>query len=159
MVTVYIALGSNLDDPCAQLKQAIFSLEMFPATSVEKISSFYRSAPVGVPDQPDYINAVVKINTKLTAHILLDYLQSTEKHQGRLRMQKWGARTLDMDILLYGDQIFNDERLTIPHAEMHKRCFVLQPLHEIAPDAEVYGIGTVAGLLKQMDTSRLEKIT
>ena len=109
MIKVYIGLGSNLDDPQSQLKKAIIAMEMVPSTSVVKTSSFYRSKPVGPQDQPDYVNAVVELGTELSASVLLDYLQAIENEQGRERKVKWGARTLDLYILLFGDDIIKSK--------------------------------------------------
>ena len=158
MIKVYIGLGSNLNDPQSQLKKAIISLDMVPSTSVVRTSSFYRSKPVGPQDQPDYINAVVELATELSAHVLLSYLQSIENEHGREREIKWGARTLDLDILLFGDEIIQDDRLGIPHVEMHKRGFVLLPLDEISPDCMIPGIGAVSSLLRQFNTDDLVKL-
>ena len=155
MVKVYIGLGSNLNDPQSQLKKAIISLEMVPSTTVVRTSSFYKSKPVGPQDQPDYINAVVELDTELSAQVLMDYLQGIENKQGRVRKQKWGPRTLDLDILLYGDEIIQGDSLEIPHVEMHKRGFVLLPLDEISPDCIIPGVGSVQTLLKQMNTDDL----
>ena len=159
MIKVYIGLGSNLDDPQSQLKKAIIALEMVPSTSVVKTSSFYRSKPVGPQDQPDYINAVVELDTELSAPVLLDYLQAIENEQGRERKIKWGARTLDLDILLFGDEIINDDRLQIPHVEMQNRGFVLLPLNEILPDCMIPGVGSVSSLLQQDNADDLVKLT
>ena len=159
MIKAYIGLGSNLDDPQSQLKKAIISLEMVPSTSVVKTSSFYRSKPVGPQDQPDYINAVVELDTELSASVLLDYLQAIENEQGRERKIKWGARTLDLDILLFGDEIINDDRLQVPHVEMHHRGFVLLPLNEIFSDCMIPGVGAVSSLLQEDDTDDLVKLT
>jgi 2-amino-4-hydroxy-6-hydroxymethyldihydropteridine diphosphokinase len=159
MIKVYIGLGSNLDDPQSQLKKAIIAMEMVPSTSVVKTSSFYRSKPVGPQDQPDYINAVVELDTELSASVLLDYLQGIENEQGRERKIKWGARTLDLDILLFGDEIINDDRLQIPHVEMQNRGFVLLPLNEILPDCIIPGVGAVSSLLQQENTDDLLKLT
>ncbi len=159
MIKVYIGLGSNLNDPQSQLKKAITSLDMVPSTSVVRTSSFYRSKPVGPQDQPDYINAVVELATELSAHVLLSYLQSIENEHGREREIKWGARTLDLDILLFGDEIIQDDHLGIPHVEMHKRGFVLLPLDEISPDCMIPGIGAVSSLLQQINTDDLVKLT
>ncbi len=158
MIKAYIGLGSNLDDPQSQLKKAIISLEMVPSTSVVKTSSFYRSKPVGPQDQPDYINAVVELDTELSASDLLDYLQAIENEQGRERKIKWGARTLDLDILLFGDEIINDDRLQVPHVEMHHRGFVLLPLNEIFSDCMIPGVGAVSSLLQEDDTDDLVKL-
>ncbi len=159
MISVYIGLGSNLNDPRTQLKKAIVSMEMVPSTTVVKTSSFYRSKPVGPQDQPDYINAVAELNTELSATVLLDYLQAIENDQGRVRQEKWGARTLDLDILLYGDENIDDDRLQVPHVEMHKRGFVLIPLQEIAPECVIPGIGAISSLLQQVDANDLTKLT
>lgn len=152
---VYIGLGSNLNDPQSQLKKAIISLEMVPSTTVVRTSSFYKSKPVGPQDQPDYINAVVELDTELSAQVLMDYLQGIENEQGRVREQKWGPRTLDLDILLYGDEIIQGDHLEVPHVEMHKRGFVLVPLDEISPDCVIPGVGSVQTLLQQVDTDDL----
>lgn len=159
MVKVYIGLGSNLNDPQYQLKKAIIALEMIPSTAVLRTSSFYRSNPVGSQDQPDYINAVVALNTELSASVLLDYLQAIENEQGRMRKIKWGARTLDLDILLFGDAIINDARLQVPHVEMQNRGFVLLPLNEIASDCMIPNVGSVDSLLQKNNTSDLVKLT
>ncbi|KIE93183.1 putative 2-amino-4-hydroxy-6-hydroxymethyldihydropteridine pyrophosphokinase [Actinobacillus pleuropneumoniae] len=132
MKTVYIALGSNLDNPLAQVKQAVESLKTF-AINFE-ISPFYGSKPVGPQDQPDYVNAVAKFDTDLTALELLDKLQSIENAQGRVRIRRWGERTLDLDIILYGDERIHSERLTVPHIEMQNREFVIVPMYDLNPD-------------------------
>lgn len=132
MHIAYIALGSNLDNPLEQLKQAVISLNKF-AKHVQ-ISSFYGSKPLGPQDQPDYVNAVAKIETDLSPIELLDWLQSIENEQGRVRLRRWGERTLDLDILLYDDRVINSERLTVPHYDMHNREFVIVPLYELTPD-------------------------
>jgi len=158
MIKVYIGLGSNLDDPQAQLKKATVALGTIPSSSVVKTSSFYKSKPVGPQDQPDYINAVVELATGLSAPVLLDYLQGIENEHGRQREQRWGARTLDLDILLFGEEIIHDDRLVVPHVEMHKRGFVLFPLEEIAPDCVIPDIGSVHSLLQQVNTDDMVKL-
>ncbi|WP_373767689.1 2-amino-4-hydroxy-6-hydroxymethyldihydropteridine diphosphokinase [Glaesserella sp.] len=132
MTTVYVALGSNLENPLQQLKQAVSSLRKF-AKNI-RASSFYGSKPLGPQDQPDYVNAVVKFDTDLTAIELLDQLQRIENEQGRVRLRRWGERTLDLDILLYGDERIQTARLTVPHYDMHNREFVIVPLYEISPE-------------------------
>lgn len=132
MKTVYIALGSNLNNPLEQLKQAVEILKSF-AVNFE-ISPFYGSKPVGPQDQPDYVNAVAKFDTELSAEALLDKLQSIENQQGRVRIRRWGERTLDLDILLYGNEQIHTDRLTIPHIEMKNREFVIVPLFDLSPD-------------------------
>lgn len=131
---IYIGLGSNLDDPEAQVKKALRSLEMHPNFSLLACSPWYRSKPVGPQDQPDFVNGVVHCTTYLKPDAALDALQQLENIQNRQRSQHWGPRTLDLDILLFGNQIINTERLTIPHPHMLERNFVLQPLLDIAPD-------------------------
>ena len=135
MSICYIALGSNLNDPLAQAHQAIAALKQLPNTEVSNVSPFYRSKPLGPQDQNDYLNAVIKLTTSLTPIALLDELQAIEKSQGRVRKDnRWGARTLDLDILLYDNLMIDNERLTIPHYHMKNREFVLYPLFDISPD-------------------------
>lgn len=131
LITAYVALGSNLADPVAQLQQAVKSLQKF-AQNVQ-VSPFYGSKPLGPQDQPDYVNAVVKLDTDLAPLALLDKLQQIEQDQGRVRLRRWGERTLDLDMLLYGDQQITSERLTVPHYDMHRREFVIVPLFDLAP--------------------------
>ncbi|AGI31982.1 TPA: 2-amino-4-hydroxy-6-hydroxymethyldihydropteridine diphosphokinase [Mannheimia haemolytica] len=132
MQTVYIALGSNLENPLEQLKQAVEKLKKF-ANEFE-ISPFYGSKPVGPQDQPDYVNAVAKFSTDLSPTALLDKLQSIENEQGRVRVRRWGERTLDLDIILYGNQQIQTERLNVPHIEMKNREFVIVPMFDLTPD-------------------------
>lgn len=135
MTRVYIALGSNLASPMAQAKAAIQALATLPESELIAVSSFYRTPPLGPPDQPDYLNAVVALDTELPAEILLDNTQRIEQQQGRVRKaERWGPRTLDLDILLFGKVIINSARLTIPHYDMKNRGFMLWPLFEIAPE-------------------------
>lgn len=132
MATVYVALGSNLDDPLAQLTQAVDSLKKFAKNL--KVSPFYGSKPLGPQDQPDYVNAVVKFETELEPLVLLDALQAIENQQGRVRLRRWGERTLDLDILLYDNVQLQTERLTLPHYDMHNREFVIVPLYDLSPE-------------------------
>ena len=132
MKTVYVALGSNLNDPLNQLKQAVQLLQAF-AINFE-VSPFYGSKPVGPQDQPDYVNAVAKFKTNLTALELLDKLQHIENSQGRVRLRRWGERTLDLDIILYDNEQIQNERLTVPHIEMQNREFVIVPMYDLSPD-------------------------
>lgn len=135
MAIVYVALGANLGDPLQQAENAITAIEQIPQTSVIKISPFYRSKPLGPQDQPDYLNAVIKIITELSPLALLKALQTIELNLGRVRKaNRWGPRTLDLDILLYDNQVIQSEELTIPHYDMYNREFVLYPLFDIAPD-------------------------
>ncbi|OOF57850.1 2-amino-4-hydroxy-6-hydroxymethyldihydropteridine diphosphokinase [Rodentibacter genomosp. 2] len=134
MITAYVALGSNLNTPSKQLNSALKAIENLPQTRFIAVSSFYQSKPLGPQDQPDYVNAVAKIETALSPLSLLDELQRIENEQGRVRLRRWGERTLDLDILLYGNEIIQNERLIIPHYDMYNREFVIIPLMEIEPD-------------------------
>ena len=133
MNKVYIALGSNLEHPQAQLTAALQALNELSDSRLTAVSSFYQSKPLGPQDQPDYVNAVACLETSLAPLALLDELQRIEHEQGRVRLRRWGERTLDLDILLYADHIIQSERLTVPHYDMHQREFVIIPLTEIAP--------------------------
>ena len=134
MKTVYIGLGSNLAEPGEQLKQALLSLAQLPHSDLTLVSAFYGSSPIGGPaDQPNYTNACACIETRLSPETLLDQLQAIEQAHGRVRTVRWGPRTLDLDILLFGEYELTTERLTIPHQRLTERAFVLVPLLEIAP--------------------------
>ena len=153
----YIGLGSNLDSPIKQINQAISTLANTAQIKLIKSSSLYKSPPMGPQDQNDYINAVVEIETNLPALHLLDKLQTIELLHGRKRgNERWSARTLDLDLLLYGNQIIDNDRLTVPHYGMAERAFVLYPLAEIAPNLEVLGLNLVkeqqlASLISKME--------
>lgn len=134
MSIVYIALGSNLNMPIQQLNLAIQAMADLPDTEIKKVSSLYQSQPLGPQDQPDYVNAVACLETELSPLALLDALQNIENGQGRIRLRRWGERTLDLDILLYDNQIIHNERLTVPHYDMQNREFVIVPLYEISPE-------------------------
>ncbi|MCV9880267.1 2-amino-4-hydroxy-6-hydroxymethyldihydropteridine diphosphokinase [Brenneria izbisi] len=135
MTRVFVALGSNLAQPLQQVRAALTALDNVPLTHISKCSSFYRSRPLGPQDQPDYLNAVVALETDLSAEQLLDHTQAIELEQGRERKaHRWGPRTLDLDILLFGDAVIDTARLTVPHYDMKNREFMLYPLAEIAPD-------------------------
>jgi len=132
MTTAYIALGSNLSDPASQLRAALKQLDTLPHCRIAAVSRAYRSAAVGPGEQPDYLNAVVKIVTSLGPTQVLDATQAIEQSQGRVREQRWAARTIDLDILLYGCEEIDTPCLKIPHPRMAERNFVLYPLAEIA---------------------------
>ncbi|CNF10111.1 2-amino-4-hydroxy-6-hydroxymethyldihydropteridine diphosphokinase [Yersinia nurmii] len=135
MIRVYIALGSNLAQPLQQVKTALEALEHLPRTRLVACSQLYRTKPLGPQDQPDFLNAVVALDTALPPEQLLDHTQEIERNQGRVRKdQRWGPRTLDLDIMLYGDRMINTERLTVPHYGLKEREFMLYPLADIAPD-------------------------
>lgn len=135
MQRVYLGLGSNLQQPIAQLRAALTALAQLPNSSDLLVSSLYSSTPLGPSDQPRYVNAVAVFNTQLSPLVLLDHLQRIEREQGRERKdERWGPRTLDLDILLFGNQQIDLPRLQVPHYHMHAREFVLYPLAELAAD-------------------------
>ncbi len=138
-VRAAIGLGGNLGDAPATLLRALAALRETTGIRVLSCSQLYRSAAVGPAGQPDYANAAALLETTLSPHALLDALQAIEEKEGRERTIRWGARTLDLDLLLYGDHEIHDQRLIVPHAEMLRRNFVLQPLSDIAPDWQVAG--------------------
>jgi len=156
--TAFIALGSNLDDPAAQVKSAMTALEALPLTRVLKCSSLYRSAPVGYLDQPDFINAVVQVETELAPHALLDAMLVLEQARGRTREFANAPRTLDLDLLLYDDRVLHEHGLTLPHPQMHRQAFVLQPLLEIAPECVIPCVGSAADAAKRCIDQQLEKL-
>ncbi|MCX9000683.1 2-amino-4-hydroxy-6-hydroxymethyldihydropteridine diphosphokinase [Citrobacter portucalensis] len=132
---VYIAIGSNLASPLEQVNAAIQAIGEIPDSRIMAVSSFYRTPPLGPQDQPDYLNAAVALETTLAPEALLDHTQRIELQQGRVRKaERWGPRTLDLDIMLFGDEVINTERLTVPHYDMKNRGFMLWPLFEIAPE-------------------------
>ena len=133
MTIAYVGLGSNLEEPEKQVRQAFDELDRLPHTRVVRKSSLYRTAPIGHEAQPDFINAVAQLETGLPAERLLAELQVIEKSHGRERAFKNAPRTLDLDLLLFGDTKLNSPQLTVPHPRMHERAFVLKPLLEIAP--------------------------
>jgi 2-amino-4-hydroxy-6-hydroxymethyldihydropteridine diphosphokinase len=149
MTLAYVALGSNLCQPHIQLRKAVAALDALPRTRLEKVSSAYRSAAVGPGEQPDYLNAVALVATGLAPTQLLDALQKVERDQGRIRDERWGPRTLDLDLLLYGDSIVNSPQLIIPHPRLRQRHFVLYPLREISGSELVLPDGTALEMLLQ----------
>ncbi|MTD40981.1 2-amino-4-hydroxy-6-hydroxymethyldihydropteridine diphosphokinase [Erwinia sp. CPCC 100877] len=135
MTLCYIAIGSNLASPLAQARAAVEALDGIPRTRRVALSSFYRTPPLGPQDQPDYLNAAVALETALDPEALLDHTQRIELEQGRTRKaERWGPRTLDLDIMLFGGQTIATPRLMVPHYDMKNRMFMLWPLFEIAPD-------------------------
>lgn len=147
MNTAYIALGANLGDPVATVRAAFGALANMTESRVLHSSSLYRTAPVGITEQPEFVNAVAQIETSLAPEALLDALLDIEQRFGRIRAERNGPRTLDLDILLYNDQIVDLPRLTLPHPRLHLRAFVLYPLAEIAPELIIPGRGSVAAWL------------
>ncbi|MFP2423619.1 2-amino-4-hydroxy-6-hydroxymethyldihydropteridine diphosphokinase [Pseudescherichia vulneris] len=155
MTRVYIAVGSNLASPLNQVNAALAALGEIPHTTVVAVSSFYRTPPLGPQDQPDYLNAAVALETELAPLALLDNTQRIELQQGRVRKaERWGPRTLDLDIMLFGDLTLNSDRLTVPHYDMHNRGFMLWPLAEIAPDLTFPDGTPLTTLLQRLDCSK-----
>jgi 2-amino-4-hydroxy-6-hydroxymethyldihydropteridine diphosphokinase len=134
VVQAYLALGSNLGDRRAHLQRAIDALDRDEHVDVVAVSQVYATDPVGGPDQDEYLNAVVAVDTTLAPHELLRLAQAVEQAEGRVRTVRWGPRTLDVDLLLHGDATLDDEALTVPHPRMWERDFVLVPLRDVAPD-------------------------
>ncbi len=156
----YIGLGSNLDNPSAQIKRARQAIAAQAGISERAFSSLYRSAPMGPQDQPDYINAVMAVATEYTPFELLKALQAIEQEAGRVRGgERWGPRTLDLDLLLYGRCCMRTEELILPHPGLAKRPFVLYPLAEIAPpELLIPGLGTLKELLSRCPWQGLERL-
>lgn len=157
-VLVYIALGANLDNPTQQIELAIQELDSLPDTRVLTCSRLYRSRPAGFKDQPDFVNAVACLETQLAPRGLLDRLLDLEHRHGRVRTFRNSPRTLDLDILLFGDLVLNEPNLHVPHPRMHERVFVLLPLSEIAPDSTIPGVGAVMDILAGLDKEGIQPI-
>jgi 2-amino-4-hydroxy-6-hydroxymethyldihydropteridine diphosphokinase len=153
----YVGLGSNLDAPRDQLERALVALASLPLSECIARSSLYSSSPVGPRDQPDFINAVAAIRTRLSPLALLDQLQALEQRHRRVRARRWGPRTLDLDLLWYDGLSHRSPRLTLPHPEISRRRFVLEPLAEIAPTLTLEGESplTLAGRLEGQTLIRL----
>ena len=158
MTVAYVGIGSNLDDPAHHVRSALVELDELPHTRVVRRSSLYRSAPMGYAAQPEFVNAVAQLDTGLPAERLLAELQEIEARHGRRRSFANAPRTLDLDVLLYGDAVLDLPALKIPHPRMHERAFVLVPLAELAPDATVPGHGRVRDLLPGVDVGSVTKI-
>ncbi len=158
MSLAYIGLGSNLGQPLAQVREAINELQQTDGLKLVAVSPLYASSPMGPQDQPDYINAVAAVETSLSPHDLLKKLQNLEQQHGRQRLRHWGERTLDLDILLYGQQILDDAELTLPHPGLAERNFVVYPLADIAPDIEIPGQGLIAQLIARVPRGDLIQV-
>ncbi len=155
-VCAYIALGSNLSNPVLQITRAFVALDSIPGTRCVLKSSLYSSRAMGEIEQPDYINAVAALETRLSPRDLLRCLQDIENRQGRVREKvRWGPRTLDLDILIYADWQHHDPVLILPHPGLSQRNFVLFPLFEIAPDITVPGLGSLRELVEKTPTNGL----
>ena len=158
MTLAYVGIGSNLDGPIEQVKQAFDELGKIPRTRLTRKSSLYRSEPMEYADQPEFVNAVVELDSALAPLEILQQLQQIENRQGRKRSFPNAPRTLDLDLLLYADRIFLHSDLTLPHPRMHERAFVLKPLLEIAPDAFIPGIGPASTSLERISLQKAERI-
>ncbi len=155
----YVGIGSNLDDPVAQVREAFEELDAIPDSVLVARSSLYSSKPMGPVDQPDYVNAVAAIDTLLSPEELHKELRSIEDRQGRERGgEKWGPRVLDLDLLLYGKKRINTADLTVPHPGLHERDFVIIPLAEIAGNLNIPGHGLLHGLIRNCETHSLKKL-
>jgi 2-amino-4-hydroxy-6-hydroxymethyldihydropteridine diphosphokinase len=152
-------LGSNLEDPVAQVLDAVEELEMIPDSILVERSSLYRGKPMGPADQPDYVNAVVVMDTLLSPTDFLQALTRIEDLQGRARDgEKWGPRIIDLDLLMYGKQKINTPDLTVPHPGMHERDFVIVPLSEVAGDVNIPGQGRLTALINKCENHSLRKL-
>jgi 2-amino-4-hydroxy-6-hydroxymethyldihydropteridine diphosphokinase len=158
-IRAYIGLGSNLDDPQSQLRRAIEALRHIPESRLTAISRIYRSKPMGPSDQPDYLNAVAMFDTCLEPLVLLDALQAIEQVQGRTRNgERWGPRTLDLDLLLYGAEMIEHPRLQVPHPGIYQRNFVLYPLFDLAPELTLPNGLALRDALAALDSDGLEPL-
>ncbi len=159
-VRCYIGLGSNLNQPLQQIKNAKEKIARLSDVALLQCSSIYQSKALTLDDEPqnDYLNAVLEIETTLDAESLLDVLQQIEIDQGRVKEKRWGARTIDLDILLYGEQEIKMERLIVPHNEIEKRNFVLLPLSQISSELEIPGKGALKKILQNMSDQPLKKV-
>ncbi|MDA8109195.1 MAG: 2-amino-4-hydroxy-6-hydroxymethyldihydropteridine diphosphokinase [Betaproteobacteria bacterium] len=158
MVAAYVGLGANLAAPRDQVLAALDELDRLPQTRVTARSSLYRSAPLGYAAQPDFVNAVARIETALSAERLLAELLAVERRHGRERSFADAPRTLDLDLLLYGDARIDSAGLRVPHPRMHERAFVLRPLLELDPEARIPGRGPASALLAECADQRLARI-
>jgi len=157
-VRAFVALGSNLQDPVSQVQAGAQALGQLPETRLIQCSSLYRTAPVGMTDQPDFINAVCEIDTQRPAAMLMRDLLEIEQAHGRRRDLPGGPRTLDLDLLLYGELACHEPGLTLPHPRLHERAFVLYPLQEIAPALVIPGRGRIEDLLPACAGQGIERL-
>jgi 2-amino-4-hydroxy-6-hydroxymethyldihydropteridine diphosphokinase len=155
----YIGIGSNLDDPASQVKEALEELDGIPDSVLVSQSSLYASKPMGSADQPDYVNAVAALDTLLSAEELLQALQKIEQRLGRERDgEKWGPRIIDLDLLLYGKKTIKTDTLTVPHPGLHERDFVIIPLAEIAGNLNIPGKGLLSTLIAACENHSVRKL-
>ena len=155
----FVGIGSNLENPAARCVEATEHIAAIDGCKVLRQSSLYRTEPVGFPDQEWFINAVIEMRTALTAHRLMRELQGIENRMGRHKTARWGPRIIDLDILLYGQEVLQEDDLIVPHPELHKRRFVLTPLNEIASCVihPSFGI-SVAGLLDRLEDTGIVEL-
>lgn len=154
----YVGLGSNLEQPERQVRQALAALAGIPGTRLAAHSRLYRTPPWGDTEQPSFVNAVAALDTSLSPHTLLQQLQAIEAAAGRARERRWGPRILDLDLLLHGDSVLDESGLSLPHPQIAQRAFVLVPLAELAPGLQVPGQGRVADLLAAVDAAGIEAL-
>ena len=160
MTRVFVGLGSNQGESFGLLERATEALGDLPQTALVCSSQFYRTAPVGDTEQPDFLNAVVELDTGLNPHVLLCAMQRIENELGRAREpgRRWGPRTIDLDLLVFDHDIVRERDLTVPHPRMGERAFVLEPLAELAPDLEIPGLGRVSELRSRLDVSGVRRL-
>ena len=159
-IRAFLGLGGNVGDVPTTLAEAMWAIDSLPQTSIRAQSSFYRTPPWGRTDQPEFINAVVELQTRLAPRVLLNYLLEIETRFGRDRSEseKWGPRELDLDLLTFGEESIDEPGMHLPHPHLHERAFVLVPLSEIAPSLEIPGVGIVSELLASVSVSGIEAI-
>jgi len=158
LVRVHVGMGSNLDDSPRHMDSALRELAVFASSARVDRSPLYRTAPMGRADQADYLNAVARLETELGPLELLDALQAIERAHGRVRRERWGPRTLDLDLLMYGGQSIEQPRLRVPHPGLAERMFVIRPLLDLDPDAIVPGLGTIRELARTCPSWAMERV-
>jgi 2-amino-4-hydroxy-6-hydroxymethyldihydropteridine diphosphokinase len=159
-VRAFVGVGGNVGEVEITLVEAMWALDSMPQTSIRSQSRLYRTPPWGNTEQPPFLNAVVELQTRLTARVLLDLLLEIEIRFGRDRAEgeKWGPRELDLDLLIYGEDQIDEPGMHVPHPRLHERAFVLVPLNEIAPTLEINGVGRVSDLVKAVDATGIEAV-
>lgn len=157
----FVGYGGNLGDVEITLAEALWAIDGLPQTSIRAQSALYRTKPWGQTDQPDFLNGVVELQTRMTPRVLLEHLLAIEERFGRVRAneERWGPRTLDLDLLVFGDEVIDEPGLHVPHPRLRERAFVLVPLAEIAPSLQIVGQGKVSDLLGQVDASGVEAVS
>jgi 2-amino-4-hydroxy-6-hydroxymethyldihydropteridine diphosphokinase len=155
---IVLALGSNVGDRLANLQAGVDQLRVAPGLRATNVSAVFETAPVGGPPQPDYLNAVLLAESRLASRSILDYCQSAERALGRVRAERWGPRTLDVDLIACDDEVSSDPELTLPHPRAHLRAFVLAPWFDVDPEAHLIGFGPVADLLAGADMTGVTRL-